>query len=112
MANNPWERAGPWKQAPYAQWPVPEMVIFGARFRNARILTGWSQRDVAREAGVSQTAVSRLERGLATGMSAERVIRIAAAIPAFPFGYCPNHKTGCAYPFDPRIKSSFGGLDW
>jgi transcriptional regulator with XRE-family HTH domain len=99
----------PWKRDPrnnlYAQWPVPEMVIVGARFRNGRIRSGLSQRRLAALAGVSQSNVSRFERGVATGTSAERVIRMATAIgPHFPFGFCP-HGHRCAYPFDPRGKS-------
>ena len=95
----------------YATWPVPEMVLLGARFRNGRIMAGLSQREVAARSGVSQTGVSRLERGLATGMSAERIIRVATAIgPGFPFGFCPHHRRDCAYPFDPRTKSPFAGL--
>lgn len=102
-------REGPWKRDPgsglYGQWPVPEMVIVGARFRNGRHKTGLSQRRLAELAGVSQSNISRLERGVATGTSAERIIRIATAIgPHFPFGFCP-HDHRCAYPFDPRGKS-------
>ncbi|MEP7379887.1 MAG: helix-turn-helix transcriptional regulator [Chloroflexota bacterium] len=103
MSDDQW--AKPWtKGGRYLVWPVPAMVVFGARFRNGRLLVGASQQEVADSAGVSQTAVSRLERGLATGMTAERLIRIADAIgPAFPFGFCPHHRT-CAWPSDPRQK--------
>jgi DNA-binding XRE family transcriptional regulator len=104
--NVQWARP-PWKQAPYRVWPVPGMVLLGARFRNGRMMAGVSQRHIAELSGVSQTAISRLERGLATGMSAERLIRIADAIgESFPFGYCPHHRRGCPYPLDPRDRSS------
>ena len=103
MAHDEWKRTG---SGSYQVWPVPAMVLLGARFRNGRIMVGASQREVADNAGVSQTAVSRLERGLATGMSAERLIRIADAIgPSFPFGCCPHHRN-CAWPSDPRQKSA------
>ncbi len=65
-------------------------------------MAGLSQREVAWRAGLSQSLVSRLERGLATGTTAERLIRIAEAIgPSFPFGFCPHH-TNCAYAYDGR----------
>ncbi len=103
MSNEQWQKS-PTKPGPYLVWPVPAMVILGARFRNGRIMVGASQREIAEISGVSQTGVSRLERGLATGMSAERLIRIADAIgPSFPFGCCPHHRT-CAWPADPSQK--------
>lgn len=109
MASDPWRRN--LSDGLYAVWPVPEMVVMGARFRNGRLMSGQSQREVAARSGVSQTGVSRLERGLATGMSAERIIRIAAAIgPGFPFGFCPHHRRGCAYPSDPRTRSPLAVL--
>jgi transcriptional regulator with XRE-family HTH domain len=93
----------------YSTWPVPEMELLGARFRNGRRQAGLSQRQVAWRAGVSQSLVSRVERGLATGTTAERLIRIAEAIgPSFPFGFCPHHQN-CAYPYDPRRRSA---LPW
>jgi transcriptional regulator with XRE-family HTH domain len=88
----------------YPVWPLPAMVELGARFRNGRLVAGASQRWVADHSGVSQTAVSRLERGLATGMTTERLLSIANAIgPSFPFGFCPHH-TNCVWPSDPRQK--------
>jgi DNA-binding XRE family transcriptional regulator len=82
-------------------WPVPGMAIVGARFRNARVRARMSQHQVAFHAGVSQSSVSRLERGVCGGMRTETLIRIAISIGGFPFGYCPHgHK--CGYPFDPR----------
>jgi transcriptional regulator with XRE-family HTH domain len=61
---------------------------------------------LAELAGVSQSAISRLERGLTPGMSVERLIRIASAIGlSFPFGFCP-HDHRCAYPIDPRGRGA------
>jgi len=51
---------------------------FGARVRAARIRRGWRQRDLAAAAGVSDAAVSRIERGHLDGISL-RVIRLVAA---------------------------------
>ncbi len=86
----------------YETWPLPVMVIFGARFAHARAKAGLSQRALAYEAGVSQSVVSRLERGLVSHMSAERIIRLSMALgPSFPFGFCP-HDHNCSWPYDPR----------
>ena len=81
-------------------WPVPGMDIVGARFRHARMRAGMSQRDLATRAGVSQSVVSRFERGMSGGTRTEAVVRMAISIPGFPFGYCP-HDHRCAYPFEP-----------
>jgi hypothetical protein len=46
--------------------------------------------------------VSRLERGIALGFTAIRLVAIATALgPSFPFGHCP-HDDKCGLPFDPR----------
>jgi len=106
---DPWARPGT-KGGGYIKWPVEPMVLLGARFRNGRLQAGISQRALAERAGVSQSAVSRLERGLSTGMSAERIIRIAEVIPDFPLGFCPHPNHGCAYPPDPRARPSSAWL--
>lgn len=99
---DPWELNN---RGQFAEWPVSEMLLVGARFRNGRRQAGLSQRRVARRAGVSQSAVSRLERGLSTSMAAHRMIRIAAAIgPYFPFGFCPHMDHRCAYPYNPDAR--------
>src|SRR5687767_3589188 len=82
--------------------PQPYFEMIGARFRNGREMVGYSQRAVAAAAGISQSVVSRFERGLVRRMSAERIVRLALALgPRFPFGSCP-HDHGCAWPYDPR----------
>jgi transcriptional regulator with XRE-family HTH domain len=79
-----------------------EMELFGARIRRGRQQLGMSQRKLAERAGVSQSEVSRLERGMGGGISSYRLVRIGIALgPTFPFGSCPHH-TACAYPYDPR----------
>jgi DNA-binding XRE family transcriptional regulator len=93
-------RTSGWRQ--YEQWPLPAFVIVGARFRHGRILAGLSQRRLAELAGISQSVVSRFERGLVSHMSAERIVRLAMALgPAFPFGSCPHKHANCDYPDDP-----------
>ena len=64
-----------------------------------------SQRGLAARAGVSQSAISRLERGVAIGMTAIRLVSVCMALgPNYPFGCCP-HEHACAYPYDPRAPS-------
>ena len=80
----------------------PDFERIGARFRHGRHQAGLSQRRVADIAGISQSVVSRFERGLVRKMSAERIVRLAIALgPSFPFGCCP-HDHECAWPWDPR----------
>ncbi|CAN5737867.1 hypothetical protein BH24CHL5_BH24CHL5_10220 [soil metagenome] len=85
--------------------PTPDMELIGARFRRGRQQAGLSQRSVAYRANVSQSLVSRFERGRTPGMSTMRVIAIGLAIgPTFPLGCCP-HDHKCPWPFDPRTSS-------
>jgi transcriptional regulator with XRE-family HTH domain len=53
---------------------------FGARVRAARIRRRWRQVDLASAAGVSSTAVSRIERGHLGGMSLDVIRRVATAL--------------------------------
>jgi DNA-binding XRE family transcriptional regulator len=76
---------------------TPEMQEMGARVRVGRHAAGLSQRVVAYRAGVSQSEVSRLERGLGGNISTYRFVNICFAIgPSFPFGDCPHHHN-CLY---------------
>jgi transcriptional regulator with XRE-family HTH domain len=77
--------------------PTPETIEVGMRFRHGRRQAGISQRRLADRSGVSQSEISRLERGMTPGMSAYRVFAIALALgDQFPFGVCP-HPHRCAY---------------
>jgi transcriptional regulator with XRE-family HTH domain len=77
--------------------PTPETIEVGLRFRHGRRQAGLSQRDVEDRSGISQSEISRLERGKTPGMSAYRVFAIALALgDRFPFGVCP-HPHRCAY---------------
>ena len=89
--------------------PTPETIEVGQRFRLGRRQAGLSQRRVADRSGISQSEISRLERGLTPGMSAYRVFAIALALgDRFPFGTCP-HQHRCVYstdkPIDDPLKS-------
>ena len=86
---------------------TPEMVLIGARFRHGRRQAGLTQRQVAAKAGVSQSLVSRFERGRTPGMSTIRVIGIGVALgPGFPFGFCP-HQHKCAWPYNPDAPKTW-----
>jgi transcriptional regulator with XRE-family HTH domain len=52
----------------------------GRIVRSARFAIGWSQRELGRRAGLAQTAISRLERGLPTGLCLDDLERIATAL--------------------------------
>jgi transcriptional regulator with XRE-family HTH domain len=80
--------------------PTPETIEVGQRFRVGRRQAGLSQRRVADRSGISQSEISRLERGMTPGMSAYRVFAIALALgDRFPFGVCP-HPHRCAYSIE------------
>lgn len=86
------------------------MELIGARFRHGRRQAGMSQRRLAERAGVSQSMVSRFERGRAPGMGALRFIRIGMALgPQFPFGFC-SHEHRCKWPYNPDIPKSIHEL--
>jgi ribosome-binding protein aMBF1 (putative translation factor) len=55
---------------------------FGRSVRALRHRLGWRQEDLARRCGASQTAVSRVERGLLSGVSVARVDRLVVALGA------------------------------
>lgn len=53
---------------------------FGAAIRFLRIRRGWRQVDLAERAGVSQSTVSRMERGHLATLTLEAIRRVAAAL--------------------------------
>jgi DNA-binding XRE family transcriptional regulator len=96
--------SGQWKRKD--DTPDVDMELIGARFKGGRQQAGLSQRRVAERAGVSQSEISRIERGRAGGISTRRIIAVAMALgPNFPLGCCPHHDD-CAYPYDPRVRKS------
>jgi len=54
----------------------------GAGVRSARLDRGWTQERLATEAGLSQTAVSELERGVHAALSLDRVQAVCSALGA------------------------------
>jgi transcriptional regulator with XRE-family HTH domain len=59
-----------------------DMVRFGRGIRALRMRRGWRQVDLASAAGVSQSIVSRIERGLAGRLTVEALARVAQALGA------------------------------
>jgi transcriptional regulator with XRE-family HTH domain len=60
-------------------WPVDDIEI-GRRFRAVRISKGWRQQDVAAAAGVSDSTVSRVERGQFEDMTVGTLRRIGRVL--------------------------------
>lgn len=58
---------------------APHSRTFGALVRQLRDERGWTQEQLAREAGITVTSVSNLERGATQLPNAETVERLAAA---------------------------------
>ena len=54
--------------------------ILGAAVKRRRLALGWSQRDVQRATGIHQTVISRLERGVLTGIRFSKFARLVAAM--------------------------------
>lgn len=76
---------------------------FGAVLRRARQCAGLSQQRLAYLAGVSQTLVSRLERGQARHVSLWRMLAIHGVLGGcLPLGVCP-HDHACIW--QPRAES-------
>lgn len=59
--------------------------MLGERLRHYRLERNWTQIEAAERAGTNQSAISRIERGVADRMLAEPLIRYAAL-----FGLTPN----------------------
>ena len=72
------------------------MLIVGRYLRRARRYSGKSQHRLALDSNVSQSMVSRTERGLAPGMRLERFVAMAGSLGRlFPLGVCPHdHECG------------------
>jgi transcriptional regulator with XRE-family HTH domain len=77
--------------------PDPALVRLGRYLRRSRIWADKSQQRLADEAGVSQSMVSRAERGLAPSMGLERLVNVTEQLGRiFPFGVCP-HDHECSW---------------
>src|SRR5262249_3265138 len=68
----------------------PEMLEFGDRIRTFRLSHGWSQRQLARRVGLSQSGISRLERGLTPEVRYGRVVGLINLM----YGKPDNNPTG------------------
>ena len=77
--------------------PEPLLVVFGRYVRRARALAEFSQEGLARRAGVSQSTISRCERGLTHSLGLDPLTRMGRALGrALPLGFCP-HDHHCAW---------------
>lgn len=77
--------------------PEPALVVIGRYLRRARSYAQKSQQRVADETGVTQSMVSRAERGLAPAMPLGKFARLCDALDRlFPLGTCP-HEHDCAW---------------
>ena len=52
----------------------------GERIKAARALRGWSQKELAKRAGVHHVMLNRLEKGHKAGVQAETIRRLAEAL--------------------------------
>ncbi len=59
-----------------------DVIRFGLSIRALRRRRGWRQVDVAERAGVSRTAISRVERGMADRLTVRTIGRVADALGA------------------------------
>ena len=82
----------------FVEWPVPEMVAFGKLVRRCRRSSGLSQRRLGDRSGVSQSTISRLERGLVPGLATWKLVKIGFVLGVrLPLAFCP-HDHECAWP--------------
>ena len=88
---------------PYAQ---QLLKTFGHAVRAARHRAGLSQDGLEIRSGVDQTAISRLERGLAPALQLRRIVRIGDALGVeLPLGGCP-HDHDCPWQGERRPAGS------
>jgi len=74
------------------------LVLIGRYLRRSRRYAQLTQVQLARAAGVSQSTVSRVERGTGARIRLAAFVAICAALGrAFPLGACP-HDHPCAWP--------------
>ena len=66
------------------------MVRLGQWIRQARVAAGMTQSQLARLAGVSQSTISRLERGRLEGLALFRLVAIIAVLDNALRGQLPS----------------------
>jgi transcriptional regulator with XRE-family HTH domain len=88
--------------------PDPSPVeLLGRYALRGRVLIHYSQARLSDACGVSQSAISRLERGRGGGMPVGRLLRIANQLGnAFPLGYCPHRHRCRLQPHRPAAPLS------
>jgi transcriptional regulator with XRE-family HTH domain len=70
---------------------------FGAELRRCRVHAGHSQASLAERSGVSQSTISRLERGQAPRAAVRILVQLSDAIGRrLPIAFCP-HDHHCAW---------------
>ena len=67
------------------------LVRLGHAIHEARWHLGLSQRRFAERVGVDQPTISRLERGLQSGISLRRLARLLGAVEGIVVPKCPGH---------------------
>ena len=55
-------------------------AIIAERIRTARALRGWSQKELAKRAGLHHVMLNRLEKGHKAGVQAETIRKLAEAL--------------------------------
>jgi plasmid maintenance system antidote protein VapI len=76
---------------------LDRVSAFGRILRRARQCAGLSQQGLADLSGVSQTTISRLERGRAPHIAIDRILALQAVLGGcLPFGLCP-HDHNCIW---------------
>ncbi len=102
-------------RGPQRLQPNPELLAIGRLFWQARRRAGMSQQRLSYRCGVSQSMISRFERGLAPAMGVRHLIAMANALGRiFPFGTCPHeHECGWQPYRPPEAHTSYvtGWLD-
>jgi len=85
----PMLRRNTWEE--HEEWPDARVIATGRSLKRARLMAGMSQQQLAARALISQSVISRFERGLAPGMSTARLTILAEAVGwRFPLGFCPH----------------------
>ena len=84
----------------------PTLAVLGRYLRRSRRYLEVTQMQLAERSGLSQSMISRAERGVAPAMSIERFVILCAALGRlFPLGSCP-HDHDCAWePIRPINRS-------
>ena len=76
---------------PYTEPEAEVLRAFGQRVRRAREARGWSQEDLAAEAGMDRTYVGGIERG-ERNLALLNINRLALALGENPAGFLPHRK--------------------